>query len=61
MASIPTLEDAERAILDIFSDKGTRPGESIRSLVVSDLLAGNPPPFRYAELVAAVESMVAKG
>lgn len=61
MASIPALEDAERAILDIFADKGTRPGKSIRSLLVSDLLAGNPPPFRHAELVAAVEPLAAKG
>jgi hypothetical protein len=62
MASLPSLEEAERAILDIFEDQGTRPGESIRSLVVSNrLLAGDERRFRHEDLVAALESMQAKG
>lgn len=60
MASLPTIEEAERAILDIFSQKGTRPGESIKLLVLTELMAGNPPPFRKPELDAALTSMEAK-
>ena len=61
MASLPTLEDSERAILDIFAEKGTRPGESIKSLDLTDLLVGDPTPFRADDLNAALQSMVAKG
>lgn len=61
MASLPTLEDAERAILDVLADKGTRPGESITGIVLTNLMAGNPPSFRADDLNAALNSMAAKG
>lgn len=61
MASLPSLEEAERAILDVFADKGTRPGESIKSIVLTDLLVGDPPPFRADNLNAALQSMAQKG
>lgn len=61
MATLPSLEDAERAILDVFAEKGTRPGESVKSLVLTDLLVGNPPPFRASDLNAAIQSMKVKG
>lgn len=61
MASLPTLEDAERAILDVFAEKGTRPGESIKGIVLTDLMVGNPAPFRADDLNAALTSMAEKG
>lgn len=61
MASLPTLQDAERAILDVYADKGTRPGESIKGIVLTDLMVGNPAPFRADDLNNALASMVAKG
>ncbi|WP_143451422.1 hypothetical protein [Janthinobacterium sp. 13] len=60
MASLPTLEDAERAILDVFAEKGTRPGESIKGIVLTDLMVGNPAPFRADDLNAALASMAEK-
>lgn len=62
MASKPSLEEAERAILDIFEEKGTRPGESIRNLVVTDyLLTGDDRKFRHEDVVEALNSMASKG
>ncbi len=60
MAILPTLEDAERAILDVFLKFGTRPGESIKSISLTSLMAGESP-FRSDDLNAALQSMMDKG
>lgn len=60
MATLPTLQEAERAILDVFKQRGTRSGESIKSIVLTDLMSGNPAPFRVDDLNAAIKSMHGK-
>lgn len=57
MATLPSLQEAERAILDIFKQRGTRPGEIIKSIVLTDLMTGNPAQFRSDDLNAAIKSM----
>lgn len=61
MASLPTLQEAERALLDGFAENGTSPGESIKGIVLTNLMAGNPAPFRADDLNAALASMATKG
>jgi len=57
MATLPTLQESERAILDIFKESGTRAGESIKNIVLTDLMTGNPARFRSDELNVAIKSM----
>ena len=60
MAKLPTLQETERAILDVFKQFGTRPNESIRTISLTSLLSGSNP-FRADDLNAAVQSMADKG
>jgi DNA-binding transcriptional regulator PaaX len=60
MATLPTAEEAERAILNVFKRFGTRPGESIKSIALMDLMAGSNP-FRVDDLNAALQAMAGKG
>ena len=58
IAVLPTLEQAERAILDVFKEHGTRPGESIRSIALTDLTTGKGEhQFRTDDINAAISSM----
>ena len=58
MAALPTLEQAECAILDVFKEHGTRPGESIRSIALTDLTTGKGEhQFRTDDINAAISSM----
>ena len=59
MASIPTKEQAERAILNVFKRFGTRPGESIKMIALTDLMAGASP-FRSDDVNAALQAMADK-
>lgn len=59
MASLPTLEEAERAILEVFARFNTRPDESIKFIALTDLMTGVNP-FRSDDLNAALQSMAAK-
>ncbi len=59
MANVPTQQDAELAILDVFQHFGTRPGESIKMIAINDLMVGENS-FRADELNAAVRSMADK-
>lgn len=58
MATLPTLEEAERFVLDLFESFGTRPGESIKTINLSIKLAGTQ--FRAADIQHAVDSMIEK-
>lgn len=59
MATTPTLQDAERAILGVFQRFGTRPGESIKVISLNNLMVGENS-FRAEELNAAVQAMADK-
>jgi hypothetical protein len=59
MATLPTTEQAERAILNVFKRFGTRPGESIKMVALMDLMAGSNP-FRADDLNAALQAMTNK-
>lgn len=60
MATQPSLDEAERAILAVFQRFGTRPGESIKMIALTDLTVG-PDSFRADELNVALQSMADKG
>lgn len=59
MAKLPTLQEAERATLDVFKRFGTRPGEGIKMIALTDLMAGDSP-FRAEDLNAALQSLADK-
>ncbi|NDU80322.1 MAG: hypothetical protein G3I11_03085 [Ferrovum sp.] len=56
MATLPTLQESERAILDVFKQRGTKPEEGIKRIMLIDLTTGNPPYFRSDDLNAAIIS-----
>jgi hypothetical protein len=60
MATLPTLEDAERAILDVFKRMGTRPGEGIMQQALYPLMEGVGR-LEADDLNKALQSMETKG
>ena len=60
MATLPSLEEAARAILDVFGRHGTRPGEGIMQQSLMPLMEGRNP-FRADDLNKALQSMETKG
>lgn len=59
MATPPTLQDAERHLLNIFEKFGTRPGDNLRA--VSIMTNTDYRRFTADELNAALASMYEKG
>lgn len=59
MAALPTLEESERAILDVFKEHGTRPDGHIKSIALSSLMSGDGG-FKADDLNPALESMHGK-
>lgn len=60
MATMPTIEDAERAILGVFDRMGSGPGESVKMVALMGLQSGRIR-FTAAETNAALQSMADKG
>lgn len=59
MATVPTLEESERHLLNVFAKFGIRPGEVLAQ--VSIISSVNHNRFRSSDLNEALESMFAKG
>lgn len=57
MATLPTMEEIERAILDIFEELNVRAG---RGLLLQALSAQWPKSFTQEELLRGLASLVAK-
>lgn len=59
MSALPTLEEAERFILDMFRKLNSQPGESFRTLNLMTAIKGTY--LRGDDMTQAVESMSEKG